>query len=247
MTAEWSEGEAGRGRLDGWEDRAQSWIRWARKPNFDAYWLYRETFFSEVVPPPGRATLEVGCGEGRVARDLVARGHSVTAVDPSPTLLQAASAADPISTYRLARAEQLPFADAAFDLVVAYNSLMDVDEMPQAVAEAARVLAPQGNLAVCVTHPVSDAGDFVAPEEEAPFQIAGSYLGRRRFTGHFERAGLAMDFDGWAFDLETYSRALEASGLCIELLREPVPNGDRLPRRRRIPNFLMFRARRLGA
>ncbi|MHB1575763.1 MAG: class I SAM-dependent methyltransferase [Candidatus Dormibacteria bacterium] len=247
MTGEASGEERHPTSMDGWEDRAQNWIRWARTPNFDAYWLYRDAFFAEVVPAPGRATLEVGCGEGRVARDLAARGHLVTAVEPSPSLLQAARAADPVSKYVMACAEQLPFPDGSFDLVVAYNSLMDVDDMPLAVAETARVLAPKGRLAVCVTHPLSDAGDFVGLEEDAPFQIAGSYLGRRRFSGHFERAGLAMDFDGWAFDLDSYSRALEACGLGIERMREPAPSGDRLPRRNRIPNFLMFRACRLSA
>src|SRR5260370_26631611 len=61
----------------GWEDRAQKWIEWARRPGFDGYWSYRDFFFDEVVPRAGRATLEGGCGEGRVARDLRDRGHPV--------------------------------------------------------------------------------------------------------------------------------------------------------------------------
>ena len=223
----------------GWEDRAESWLRWARSPNFDAYWLYRDAFFDEVVPAPGAATLEVGCGEGRVARDLADRGHLVTAVDASPSLVAAAAAADPRSEYLVAPAERLPFADGVFDLVVAYNSLMDVEDMSQAVAEAGRVMSPGGRLAVCVTHPVSDAGEFTDDGEGAPFLITGSYLGARPFLYHAERDGIAMDFDGWAFDMECYSRALEAVGLAFELIREPPPAGDRSPRRRRIPNFLI--------
>jgi ubiquinone/menaquinone biosynthesis C-methylase UbiE len=42
--------------------------------------------------------------------------------------------------------------DASADLVVAYNSLMDVDDMPTTVREAARILRPGGRLRVCVTH-----------------------------------------------------------------------------------------------
>ncbi len=128
-----------------WEAEAENWIRWARMPGHDAYWRYREAFFA-LVPPAGRATLEVGCGEGRVARDLAARGHHVTGIDSSPTLLRAAREADPEGRYELADAAALPFADDAFDLVVAYNSLMDVHDMPAAVREAARVLAPGGAL-----------------------------------------------------------------------------------------------------
>ncbi|MGH7691786.1 MAG: class I SAM-dependent methyltransferase [Candidatus Dormibacteria bacterium] len=225
----------------GFEDQAQAWIAWARTPGFDSYWVYRDAFFDEVMPPAGAATLELGCGEGRVTRDLVARGHQVTAVDASPSLIAAAGAADQASTYLVAHAEALPLADCSFDLAVAYNSLMDVENLGAAVQELGRVLRPGGRLAVCVTHPVSDAGEFQGPEESAPFIITKSYLGRHPFHCREQRSGLEMDFDGWAYDLESYSRALEAAGLLLELIREPPPSAGR-PRRRRIPNFLMWRA-----
>src|SRR6478736_6403733 len=74
----------------GFEERAEGWLAWAGTPGHDAYWRYRDAFFA-LVPEPGAATLEVGCGEGRVARDLVARGHRMTGLDLSPTLLGAAA------------------------------------------------------------------------------------------------------------------------------------------------------------
>jgi ubiquinone/menaquinone biosynthesis C-methylase UbiE len=135
-----------------WEREALNWIAWARTPGHDEYWDYSPLFF-ELVPAAGRATLDLGCGEGRVTRDLVAHGHTVASVDASPTLLQAAREADPTGTYVLADAAALPFADASFDLVVAYNSLMDLGDMPGAVREAARVLQCGGRFCVCVTHP----------------------------------------------------------------------------------------------
>jgi SAM-dependent methyltransferase len=231
-----------------WEQEAANWLAWARTPGHDVYWHYRSAFF-ELVPPAGDATLEIGCGEGRVARDLAARGHRVTGLDASPTLLEAAAAAHPDGRYVLADAAQLPFEDGAFDLVVAYNSLMDVQDMPRAVREAARVLAPGGRLCVCVTHPLADAGRFAAKGEDAPFVIEGSYLESRRFEGRFEHNGLVMTFRGWCYSLETYSRALEGARLSIEALREPpAPDAasDEL-RWRRVPMFLMFRASALGS
>src|SRR6266545_7708835 len=123
-----------------WEQEAANWIALARAQD-DAYWEYSTPFF-ELVPPPGRATLEIGCGEGRVARDLAARGHRVTGIDASPTLLDAARAADPNGEYVLADAASLPFPDESFDLAVAYNSLQVVDDMSAAVREAGRVLRP---------------------------------------------------------------------------------------------------------
>jgi 2-polyprenyl-3-methyl-5-hydroxy-6-metoxy-1,4-benzoquinol methylase len=62
-----------------WEAEAANWGRWARTPGHDAYWYYRDAFFDAIVPPPGAATIEVGCGEGRVTRDLARRGHRVAA------------------------------------------------------------------------------------------------------------------------------------------------------------------------
>ncbi len=229
----------------GWEDRAQSWLAWARAPGFDAYWSYRDSFFEEILPPPGAATLEIGCGEGRVSRDLVSRGHTLTAIDASPTLVAAAAALDRRSRYLVARAEQLPFADRTFDLVVAYNVLMDVGDVTLAVAEAARTMTDQGRLAVCVTHPLSDAGDFSDGGPESSFEIRGSYLGHRWLNSRIERGGLTMTFDGWGLDLESYSRALEDCGLGFERIREPHPYGGGDPRRDRIPNFLMFSAVRI--
>lgn len=224
-----------------WETEAEDWIAWARAPGHDSYWSYSPGFFAEIVPPAGRATLEVGCGEGRVCRDLAARGHAVTGIDAAPTLLAAAQQADPGGRYLLADAAALPFGDAEFDLVVAYNSLMDVEDMPAAVREAARVLEPGGRFCASVMHPLMDAGRFESRKADAPFVVDGSYFERRRVGGTFRRAGLEMTFHSWRYPLAAYAAALEAAGLLIEALREPsVPEED--ARHARIPLFLWFRA-----
>lgn len=232
-----------------WEHEARNWIAWARRPNHDAYWEYSPAFF-ELVPPPERATLEVGCGEGRVCRDLAARGHDVTGVDASPTLLSAAREAQPDAEFLLADAAALPFANESFELVVAYNSLMDVQDMPGAVCEAARVLKPGGRFCVSVVHPLSDAGRFAAPEADAPFVLKWPYFGQRHVEEPFEQDGLSITFHGWAYPLEDYGRAFERAGLLIELLREPRQRDDVVARDptearwQRLPMFLFLRLRR---
>lgn len=226
-----------------WEEQADDWIAWARLPN-DAYWFYREAFF-ELVPAPGGRALEVGCGEGRVARDVAARGHDVVAVDSSPTLIGAARQADPGGEYRLADAAALPFDDESFGLAVAYNSLMDMDDMEGAVREVSRVLRPGGRFCICVTHPVNDAGRFEHDRPGAAF-LVDVYRGRRRYDETFELDGRTMHFLSWCYPLESYTRALEDAGFLIEAFREPAvdkssvsPRGER---RLRIPNFLFIRA-----
>jgi SAM-dependent methyltransferase len=225
----------------GWERQAASWIAWARDER-DAYWEFRETFF-ELVPPAGRRTLEIGSGEGRVSRDLAKRGHGVVGLEPSRTLREAAVEADPGGEYVDGAAESLPFANASFDLVVAYNSLMDVDDMPAALREAARVLEAEGRLCACVTHPLTDVGRFEGRSEDARFVIRGSLLDPGIFDETFERGDLRMRFRGHTYPLGAYFEAVEHAGLLVEAVREPRSGG----RWARIPSFLMFRAVRRDA
>jgi len=183
-----------------------------------------------------------------VTRDLVARKHRVIGIDSSPTLIRYAREADPSGRYELADAASLPFADASFDLVIAYNSLMDITDMPGAVREAARVLEPAGRFCISVTHPLNDAGLFESAEPDAAFIIRGSYFGRRPFEGHYERDGLEMTFRGWMYALEDYCRALESAGFLVERVREPAASDDAVDKQpgyrrwRRLPLFLQLRA-----
>jgi ubiquinone/menaquinone biosynthesis C-methylase UbiE len=227
-----------------WESEADAWVKWARTPGHDAYWQFRTAFFNDVVPQPRRRTLEVGCGEGRVARDLVARGHEVTAVDGSPTLLRHAVDADSKSRYCLADSVALPFKDASFDLAIAYNSLMDFDDMPTALQEIARVLEVDGHLCICMPHPFLEAGSFENASTDAAYRLTKSYLGSRTFDSIEERDGLSMHFTGWSRSLEEYVAALATAGYVIEDLREPVPESrnGRYERWHRYPMFLNLRA-----
>jgi SAM-dependent methyltransferase len=220
---------------DHWESYAERWATWARRPGFDSYWTESGPPFFEILPRPRRKALEVGCGEGRVTRDLKARGHDVVAVDASPSLLRLAREADPEGEYVLADAARLPFEDGSFDLVVAFNSLMDIDDMPGAVAEAARVLEPRGHFCICITHPVRDVGRFESRDRDAPLVIRGPYFGKRRFDETVERDGLEMRFRGWAYAIQDYTQALEQAGFSIESFREP-PDPVRA-----FPNFLLLR------
>ncbi len=232
---------------DAWERHAHDWAAWARRPGFDSYWRFGRDAFHALVPPPGRLTLDVGCGEGRVARDLAARGHRVRGVDGSATLVALAREASPELDFAVADAAALPFADGEADLVVAYMSLQDVDDLGGAVREAARVLEPGGRLCAAIVHPLNSAGAFASDDVASPFVVEDSYLATRRYEDEIESEGLKMTFASEHRPLEAYSRALEAAGFAIEAIREPaVPPGSWDARREarwgRIPMFLYLRA-----
>jgi 2-polyprenyl-3-methyl-5-hydroxy-6-metoxy-1,4-benzoquinol methylase len=232
-----------------WSRIASEWIAWARTPDHDAFWAYRDSFAAFAGHGEGKA-LDVGCGEGRISRELKQCGYSVTAVDAVRELLDAAKAADSAANYVLATADDLPFAKGSFDLVVAYNMLMDVDDVPAAVKELRRVLRPDGQLVLSIVHPFADHGRFQSHKADSPFAVKGTYFGRQRFEDMVERGGLRMHFAGWTQPLESYAAALEEAGLAITSLREPVPSPGAGPpnmeRWMRWPMFLWIKARPLA-
>jgi 2-polyprenyl-6-hydroxyphenyl methylase/3-demethylubiquinone-9 3-methyltransferase len=108
----------------------------------------------------GRRVLDAGCGGGLVARELAAAGAEVVGVDRSLGSLGVARRAarrmgpgNPRGVPRSmgsfwpaqGRLERLPFAAGCFDAVVAADVLEHLPDLPVAVAELARVLAPGGS------------------------------------------------------------------------------------------------------
>jgi len=227
-----------------WAAVASDWVAWARAPDHDAFWAYRDALAGFIGTGSGSA-LDVGCGEGRVSLLLGACGYRVTAVDPVREMVAAAAGAGSAADYAVAAAAALPFADGCFDLVMAYNVLMDVEDVAGAVREMRRVMRPSGTLVVSVVHPFSDRGRFAA---DGTFVVEGDYFGRARFDGVEERDGMRMHFAGWSQPLEVYAAALEGAGLAITALREPVPDARRadLAQWRRLPLFLWLKVRVVG-
>jgi SAM-dependent methyltransferase len=227
-----------------WETQADNWVHLARTSGLDVYWDYRDAFFDKVVPPPGRVTLEVGCGEGRVTRDLLARGHSVVSIDGSPSLVRAALDLDGSRRYALADALDLPVSTASCDLAVAYNSLMDFDDMPRAVVEVARILQPGSAFCVCVVHPVLDAGAFAGDAPDAPYCLRRPYLGSHPYEGLAADEG-SVTLRGWSHSLEAYASAFFAAGFVINAMYEPAAAGSSSGADQRwneYPLFLFLRA-----
>lgn len=230
---------------DAWEQHAPDWVRWAREPNHDSYWRHHRDQFLELVPPPGRLTLDIGCGEGRLTRDLTERGHHAVGVDVAPTMIEAARAQSQELEFVRADAAGLPFPDGAADLVIAFMSLMDIDDMQGAIREAARVLEPGGRLVAAVVHPINSGHELDREHPEGRLVMTENYFDRRRYRDELERGGLQMTFESVHWTFQDYFDALLAAGFSIEALREVGAPGH--PRWSRYPLFLHFRAVRGNA
>jgi 2-polyprenyl-3-methyl-5-hydroxy-6-metoxy-1,4-benzoquinol methylase len=65
-----------------WERNSGEWIRWAREEGLDAHYAsYHRDLFLELAPAVAGRTLDLGCGEGRLMRELAAGSHDVVGVD----------------------------------------------------------------------------------------------------------------------------------------------------------------------
>jgi SAM-dependent methyltransferase len=102
--------------------------------------------------PDGMDVLDVGCGDGRLAARLAGAGAKVTGVDDDPDAIRAASRRTHEGSGSLrflpTDARALPFAEAAFDRVVAVAVLCFIPDAGRALAEMVRVLRPDGRLVV---------------------------------------------------------------------------------------------------
>jgi SAM-dependent methyltransferase len=145
--------------------------------------------------------LDAGSGDGALAALLAPRARRITCLDRSEKVLSAAR-------QRLGHranvefapgdVERLPFQDRRFDQVLAFNVLTYVDDPARAVAEAARVLRPGGDLVVTtlaphqhreITAEYGHVHDGFAPKRlESWLSAAGLHVDRCEITSREKRA-----------------------------------------------------------
>jgi ubiquinone/menaquinone biosynthesis C-methylase UbiE len=214
-----------------WERHAATWIRFT--PHDVFFQRYNWPAFVDLLPPAGRATLDLGCGEGRIGVLLGELGHRVTGVDVAPSMARRAAERGVYAEVHLGDAASLPFREAAFDLVVAFMTLQDMEDPAAALREAARVLEPGGALVAAVVHP------FNTGRERPYYDVA-------RIVDEFERGGVTMTFHQIHRPLESWFALVREAGLEIEALREPRPpeGVPELAHVRDRPVFLQLRCRR---
>ena len=216
--------------IDPWERHA-GW--WQREFTDGADPEYEEQILPLVdrhLADAGRV-LDVGCGEGQVARRVANLGAStVVGVDPTGAQLMVARERAGGPLYTAGRAEELPHRDASFDTVVVCLVLEHVDPFEPAIAEIARVLAPQGRLVLFLNHPLLQtpgSGFVVDTVLEEEYWRVGPYLADDRAM---EEVAPGVDLEFLHRPLSRYVNCLAEHGLLVEHMDEPAPPAGFLSR-----------------
>jgi 2-polyprenyl-6-hydroxyphenyl methylase/3-demethylubiquinone-9 3-methyltransferase len=127
------------------DDEPLSMLRYLNPARFG---YFRHVLDRLGIDPRGKRALDVGCGGGLLAEEFARLGCRVTGIDPSvPSLATARAHAMQSSLdidYRPGQGEDLPCADASFDIVYCCDVLEHVADVDRVMREIARVLTVDG-------------------------------------------------------------------------------------------------------
>jgi SAM-dependent methyltransferase len=143
---------------DAWRAVAAGWER--QRPLFlQSTHLVSERLVELLDPRPGETILELAAGPGDtglLAAGALAPGGRLVSTDVAPEMVEAARrraaelALGELVSFAVEDMESLSFADASFDGALCRWGLMLVPDMQAAAAEIARVLRPEGRIALAV-------------------------------------------------------------------------------------------------
>jgi SAM-dependent methyltransferase len=165
----------------------------------------------------GRRILDAGCGSGPLSAALRDRGAAVTGIDAGAGMLALARRrlGDDAALHVVDLRDPLPFADGAFDDVVASLVLHYLEDWGPTLAELRRVLRPGGRLIASVDHP------FVAYTIRDP---RPDYFATTSYTFNWTFDGQSVPMRFWRKPLHAMTAAFSAAGFRIAAISEPQPD-----------------------
>jgi SAM-dependent methyltransferase len=207
-----------------WEEHASWWIEGFTE---GADPEYEDQIIPLAVAEQGGAgrVLDLGCGDGQIARALASTGASVVGVDPTTNQIDVAAERAGGPVFAQAGAAVLPFSDGAFDGVIACLVFEHIDDVDAAIGEVARVLRPDGRFTFMLNHPLLQTpgsgwiDDHMVDPPEQYWRI-GPYLVEAETV---EQVELGVHIRFLHRPLSRYLNALAAVGLVLERMDEPAP------------------------
>jgi ubiquinone/menaquinone biosynthesis C-methylase UbiE len=208
----------------------------------------------------GTRLLDVACGQGFFSRKFKELGASVTGADIAPELIAQAKRHSPDIPFHVAPSHQLPFAkDNSFDIVTIILSIQNIQLLNETLAEARRVLAPNGRLILVLNHPAFRIPRRTSwgwdPERQVQYRRIDGYLSAATIpiTMHPGQKKSATTLS-YHRSLQDFFKALSKAHFTISRLEEWISHrkSDRGGRqkaedlaRKEIPLFLMLEAIKL--
>ncbi|MEU0470733.1 class I SAM-dependent methyltransferase [Amycolatopsis sp. NPDC006131] len=165
----------------------------------------------------GRRILDAGCGAGPLTAALRDRGAEVTGIDASAGMLALARRrlGEDVPLRLADLNDPLPFADGAFDDVVASLVLHYLEDWKPALSELRRVLRPGGRLIASVDHP------FVAYTVQEP---RPDYFATTSYSFEWTFGGQTVPMRFWRRPLHAMTGAFTDAGFRLTALVEPQPD-----------------------
>ena len=200
-----------------------------------------------------RRVLDIGTGEGQVARLAAKLGADVVGLDPTWNQVTEAKQRGGGPAYLRAGAAELPFPDASFDVAVACLVFEHIEQVDEAIAEVARVLEPGGRFLFFLNHPLLQTpnsgwiDDQILDPPEQYWRI-GAYL---REDSSIEEVQKDVFIPFIHRPMHRYVNALIDNGLLLTRMEEPAPPPGFLARApeytdaAEIPRLLFLRTEKL--
>lgn len=210
-----------------WDEAARWYVEMVRDPQRGFNDLAAATALELLSDVRSALVLDLGCGEGHVARRMAVSGARVVGVDPTAELLDAARRQErdaPLGIeYQPGFAEDLgAYADDTFDAVVSVLAVHHVLGLDRALTEIHRVLKPRGRLCIVIPHPFTIHAGATWSEGVAPRRVMGSYLHEGAWS---EAAGAHLTSVrqiGWYHrTLSTWVTSLAVTGFFTQRVVEP--------------------------
>jgi SAM-dependent methyltransferase len=172
--------------------------------------LFVEPLLDATAVRAGARLLDVACGPGYVSEAAAARAARPVGVDVATAMVQRARRRCPDLTFVVGDALRLPFPDASFDAVTMNFGILHVSQPERALAEAHRVLVPDGRLGFTTWVAQGNAEDEITDAALADHAIAVEGPGGPSYhvfadPDECRRAVAACGFDTDSLRMDTVS------------------------------------------